>query len=119
MFAVRFAFQNAPTEEKILHSLTSFLDHLYRYRMEEILPQQLAHLSARSVDDVRAWAQELRKGVHDRYCLTAAGQLWFDEVCETYFAAEKRLDELSAQARLVPDASQAVTGNSAASASAD
>jgi hypothetical protein len=119
MLAVRFAVQNAPTEEKVLHSLTSFLDHLHRYRMEEILPQQLARLSARNVDDVRAWAQTLRAGVHDRYCLTAAGQLWFDEVCEIYFAAQRRLDELSAQARQLPTVAQSVAGRGPSSVGAD
>lgn len=96
MFAVRFALQNAFTTEQVLSHLGSFIDHLHRYRIEEILPEQLARLSARDADDVHAWAQSLRKGVHDRYCLTAAGRLWFEEICDTYFAADRRLDELAA-----------------------
>lgn len=95
MLAVRFAVQNSRSPEQVVENLASFIDHLHRYRLEEILPEQLAVLSAKDAGDIRTWAHTLRKGVHDRYCLTAAGQLWFDEICETYFIAEKRLDELA------------------------
>ena len=95
MLAVRFAVQNSHTPEQVVENLASFIDHLHRYRLEEILPEQLAALSAKDAGDIRVWAHTLRKGVHDRYCLTAAGQLWFDEIREAYFTAERRLDELT------------------------
>jgi hypothetical protein len=97
MLAVKSAVRNAKTEARVLYELVTFIDHLKRYRMQEILPEQLANLSADDAEDVRAWARRLRKRVHDRYCLTAAGQLWFDEICETYFAAAERLDEFTAK----------------------
>jgi hypothetical protein len=98
MLAIRFAVQNAKSEEQVVETLAAFIDHLHRYRIGSILPEQLASLSALDAGDVRAWAERLRKQVHDGYCLTAAGQLWYDEIREAYFAACRRLDDLRAAA---------------------
>jgi hypothetical protein len=96
MLAIRFAVQNAFTPTQVVQNLAAFVDHLRRYRIEAILPERLANLSARDADDIRNWAQRLRENPHDRYCLTAAGQLWFEEIREAYSAACRRLDDLEA-----------------------
>ena len=94
MLAIRFAVQNASTPDQLVENLQTFVEHLHRYRIEEILPEGMAGISANDVEDVHAWAHRLSGSVHDGYCLTAAGQLWFEEIRDAYFAASRRLREL-------------------------
>jgi hypothetical protein len=102
MLAIRFAVQHASTADKVIENLCTFIEHLHRYRIEAILPADLIGISAKNPDDVRAWARRLQQEMHDRYCLTAAGELWFEEIRDAYAAAARRLDELEADRLLAP-----------------
>ena len=96
MLPLKYAVENAPTEDDVVRRLSALLAHLRACRVESILPQRYASLTAGNTAEIRAWAFKLAAGDKEIHCLSAAGRYWFGEIQDAFAAGARRLDELSA-----------------------
>jgi hypothetical protein len=103
MLPLKYAVEDAPTEDEIVRRLSALLDYVRACRVASILPQRYAGLTARNTVEIRAWAFKLAAGDNESHCLSAAGRCWLGELHDAFNAAARRLDELSA-ARVHRDA---------------
>jgi hypothetical protein len=104
MLPLKYAVDDAPTEEQVIRRLSSLLDYLRSCRIQSILPDRYAGLTARNVDEIRAWAFKLTAGSTDCDRLSAAGRCWFAEIRDAFNAAARRLDEISVAVTVHKDA---------------
>lgn len=95
MLPTQFSMESAPNEEQVVRRLSSLLDYLRSCHIESVLPDRYCGLTARSTEEIRAWAFKLAAGGKDSYCLSAAGRCWLEEIREAFTAAARRLDEIS------------------------
>jgi len=95
---------SAPNEEQVIRRLSALLEYLRSCRIQSVLPDRYAGLTARSTDEIRAWAFKLTAGGRDCDVLSAAGRCWLAEIRDAFSAAARRLDELSAAAIVHRDA---------------
>lgn len=95
MLPLKYALDDAPTEDQVIRRLSSLLDYLRSCRIQLVLPDRYAGLTARSTDEIRAWAFKLSAGGNDCDCLSAAGRCWLGEIRDAFTAAAHRLDEIS------------------------
>jgi hypothetical protein len=95
---------SVPNEEQVIRRLSSLLAYLRSCRIQSVLPDRYARLTAGSAAEIRAWAFKLAAGGKDDYHLSAAGRCWLAEIRDAFGAAARRLDEISAAAPVHRDA---------------
>lgn len=106
MHPIKYAVQNASTNDEVCERLTSFLGYLRSLRVDLILPERLSGLSACNADEVKAWSARLAQEARNTESLTPAGDLWLKELQEAFAAAELRLSEI-AKAQIKQTAAEA------------
>ena len=95
MHPVKYAVHNASTPDEMLERLSSFLQYLHALDIASVLPRCFDGLSARNAEEVRAWSAKLAQRSTQTEILTAAGDLWLNDVRDAFAAAVERLDELA------------------------
>ncbi len=95
MHPIKYAVQNASTNDEVCERLTSFLGYLRSLDVDLIFPERLSALSACNADEVKAWSARLAQEARSTEGLTPAGGLWLKEVQEAFAAVELRLAEIA------------------------